>query len=44
MRHVCLRSEDEGEKTDDADSVAEKIIAERTDFGRRIKINLLLTR
>ena len=42
MRHVCLSREDEGEKTD-ADSVAEKMIVERADFGRRIKINLLLT-
>ena len=40
MRHVCLNSEDVSEGTD---SVAEKMIVERTDFGRRIKVNLLLT-
>ena len=34
LRHVCLRSEEAGEKTD---SVAEKIIVERADLGRRIK-------
>ena len=39
---MCLNSEDESEGTD-ADSVTEKMIVERTDFGKRIKINLLLT-
>ena len=42
MRHVCRKSEDESEKTD-ADSVAEKMIVERADFGRRIKINHFFT-
>ena len=36
MRHVCLRSEEADEKTD---SVAEKIIVERADLGRRIKFS-----
>ena len=36
LRHVCLRSEEAGEKTD---SVAEKIIVERADLGRRIKFS-----
>ena len=37
---MCLNSEDVSEGTD---SVTEKMIVERTDFGKRIKINLLLT-